>query len=95
MSLSDKVADEIVGPQAGKSPVEIAELLGARLGRSVARPTWCSGAIEKNVEAHIARRLKRDGRSWTRSGAEHLAQLLWLQGPRGDWTHWWHKTTLA
>jgi hypothetical protein len=32
-----------------------------------------SGVIEKNIEVQIARRFKRQGRSWTRPGAEHLA----------------------
>jgi hypothetical protein len=31
------------------------------------------------------------GRSWTRAGAEHLIQLLWLQTHPADWTHWWSK----
>jgi hypothetical protein len=33
-----------------------------------------SGVIEKNIEVQIARRFKRQGRSWTRPGAEHLLQ---------------------
>jgi hypothetical protein len=32
-----------------------------------------SGVIEKNIEVQIARRFKRQGRSWARPGAEHLA----------------------
>jgi hypothetical protein len=65
------------------------------LGRQLAPVRSGSGAIEKNIEVRINRRFKRQGRSWTRSGAEHLAQLLWLQTHPNDWTHWWHKTTLA
>ena len=65
------------------------------LGRRLAPVRSGSGAIEKNIEVCIARRFKRQGRSWTRPGAEHLAQLLWLQAHPADWTHWWHKTALA
>jgi hypothetical protein len=65
------------------------------IGRRLAPVRSGSGVIEKNIEVHIARRFKRQGRSWTRRGAEHLAQLLWLQNHRGDWTHWWSKTALA
>jgi len=49
----------------------------------------------KNIEVRINRRFKRQGRSWSRRGAEHLAQLLWLQSHPFDWTHWWRKTALA
>ena len=74
-------------------------VIPARLRRSVGRqlaPVRSgSGVIEKNIEVHINRRFKRQGRSWTRRGAEHLAQLLWLQSHPADWNHWWHKTALA
>src|SRR5438132_2730313 len=71
--------------------------LGLRrsLGRRLAPVRSGSGAIEKNIEVRINRRFKRQGRSWTRRGAEHLAQLLWLQTHPSDWTHWWNKTLLA
>ena len=65
------------------------------LGRRLAPVRSGSGVIEKNIEVHIGRRFKRQGRSWTRRGAEHLAQLLWLQTHPTDWTHWWSKTALA
>jgi hypothetical protein len=65
------------------------------IGRKLAPVRSGSGAIEKNIEVRIARRFKRQGRSWTRQGAEHLAQLLWLQTHPADWTHWWSKTALA
>ena len=65
------------------------------IGRKLAPVRSGSGVIEKNIEVHIARRFKRQGRSWTRRGAEHLAQLLWLQNNPADWTHWWSKTALA
>jgi hypothetical protein len=65
------------------------------LGRKLAPVRAGSGAIEKNIELRINRRFKRQGRSWTRKGAEHLAQLLWLQTHPADWTHWWNKTALT
>jgi Uncharacterised protein family (UPF0236) len=74
-------------------------LIPARLrrtiGRNIAPVRAGSGVIEKNIGVHINRRFKRQGRSWTRPGAEHLAQLLWLQAHPADWTHWWSKTALS
>jgi hypothetical protein len=74
-------------------------LVPSKLRRSIGRkiaPVRCgSGVIEKNIEVRINRRFKRQGRSWSRRGAEHLAQLLWLQTHPLDWTHWWNKTALA
>jgi hypothetical protein len=74
-------------------------LVPSKLRRSIGRkiaPVRCgSGVIEKNIEVHINRRFKRQGRSWSRRGAEHLAQLLWLHSHPHDWNHWWHKTALA
>jgi hypothetical protein len=58
------------------------------IGRRLAPVRSGSGVIEKNIEVHIARRFKRQDRCWTRRGAEHLAQLLWLQNNPADWTHW-------
>src|SRR4029434_1333135 len=65
------------------------------LGRKLAPVRSGSGVIEKNIEVHIGRRFKRQGRSWTRNGAEHLAQLLWLPTHPADWTHLWHKHDLS
>jgi Uncharacterised protein family (UPF0236) len=65
------------------------------LGRRLAPVRSGSGVIEKNIEVHIGRRFKRQGRSWSRRGAEHLAQLLWLQAHPVDWNHWWIKTALS
>jgi Uncharacterised protein family (UPF0236) len=65
------------------------------IGHKLAPVRSGSGVIEKNIEVRIARRFKRQGRSWTRRGAEHLAQLLWLQTHPVDWTHWWSKTALS
>jgi len=69
--------------------------LRCSFGRKLAPVRSGSGVIEKNIEVHIARRFKRQGRSWTRRGAEHLAQLFWLQTHPLDWTHWWSKTALS
>jgi len=65
------------------------------LGRNIAPVRPGSGGVEKNIEVRINRRFKRQGRSWTRRGAEHLAQLLWLQIHPTDWNHWWNKTALS
>lgn len=65
------------------------------IGRKIAPVRSGSGVIEKNIEVRINRRFKRQGRSWSRNGAEHLAQLLWLQSQELDWNHWWQKTALA
>jgi hypothetical protein len=65
------------------------------IGRKIAPVRAGSGAIEKNIEVRINRRFKRQGRSWSRRGAEHLAQLLWLQSHPTDWNRWWRLTALA
>jgi hypothetical protein len=67
----------------------------ARVGRQIAPVRSGSGVIEKNIEVQIARRFKRQGRSWTNPGAEHLLRLLSLQSDQLNWTHWWNKTALA
>jgi len=43
----------------------------------------------------IGRRFKRQGAAGVANGAEHLAQLLWLQNHPTDWTHCWSKTALS
>jgi hypothetical protein len=65
------------------------------IGRKLAPVRAGSGVVEKNIEVRINRRFKRQGRSWTKTGAEHLAQLLWLQAHPADWIHWWNKTALV
>ncbi len=70
-------------------------LLRRSLGHKLAPVRSVRGVIEKNIEVRIGRRFKRQGRSWSRNGAEHLAQLLWLQTHPTDWTHWWSKTALS
>ena len=74
---------------------QIPAALRRSAGRASAAVKCGSGAVEKNIEVEINRRFKRQGRSWSRRGAEHLAQLLWLQTHPADWTHWWHRTALA
>src|SRR5207244_10071455 len=65
------------------------------LGRRLAPVRSGSGVVEKNIEVRIGRRFKRQGRGWSRNGAKHLAQLLWLQTHPADWTYWWSKTALS
>ena len=65
------------------------------IGRKLAPVRAGSGVVEKNIEVRINRRFKRQGRSWSQAGAEHLAQLLWLQSNPADWTHWWTITALS
>jgi hypothetical protein len=73
----------------------IPPVLRRSIGRKLAPVRAGSGVVEKNIEVRINRRFKRQGRSWTRNGAEHLAQLLWLQSQPADWDHWWNKTALV
>ncbi len=54
-----------------------------------------SGAVEKNVEVHINRRFKRQGRGWNPVRADRLAQLRWLQHDDRNWKHWWDKICLT
>jgi hypothetical protein len=65
------------------------------IGRRIASVRSGSGFIENNIEVHINRRFKPQGRSWSRKGAEHPVQLLWLHSHTADWTHWWKLTALA
>lgn len=74
---------------------QIPRRLRRSVGRQIAPVRSGSGVLEKNIEVQIARRFKRQGRSWTRRGAEYLLQLCWLQTNQGNWTHWWQKTALA
>jgi len=73
----------------------IPPVLRRSIGRKLAPVRAGSGVVEKNIEVRIGRRFKRQGRSWTKNGAEHLAQLLWLQAHPADWVHWWNKTALS
>lgn len=64
-------------------------------GREEAAVRAGSGAIEKNVEVHINRRFKRQGRSWVPERADRLAKLYWLQQNAENWNHWWNKVCLS
>lgn len=64
-------------------------------GRSEAAVRPGSGAAEKNVEIHINRRFKKQGRSWNPIRADRLAQLYWLQTQPNNWTHWWNQVCLS
>jgi len=48
-----------------------------------------SGAVEKNIEVHINRRFKRQGRSWHPRRAERLLALGQLLAQPDAWTQWW------
>ena len=48
-----------------------------------------SGAVEKNIEVHINRRFKRQGRSWHPLRAERLLALQQLLAQPQAWTQWW------
>lgn len=89
-NLSGKPPNEISGLRAGKQ-AENAQLVSDWLWRIHGSPGWRSGA----AEVHIARRFKRQSHSWTRSGAELLAQLLWFRSRTSAWTRWWQKTASA
>jgi hypothetical protein len=59
------------------------------MGRSAAAVKCGSGAVEKNIEAAINRRFKRQGRSWNPQRAEHLLQLKLLTADERRWQQWW------
>lgn len=65
------------------------------LRRGTARrpaPVKCgSGAVEKNIEVHLNRRFKRQGRSWNPLRAERLLQLQQLLAQPALWQSWWRK----
>jgi len=67
----------LLSPKATRDGIDNWHLIPSSLRRSIGRrlaPVRSgSGVIEKNIEVRIARRFKRQGRSWTRNGAEHLA----------------------
>lgn len=51
-------------------------------------PIWGSGAVEKQVDVVVCRRLKTRGMSWYRRGAAALQRLLVLK-LNGDWDRYW------
>src|SRR5215831_4467290 len=48
----------------------IPPVLRRSIGRKLAPVSAGSGVVEKNIEVRIGRRFKRQGRSWTKNGAE-------------------------
>ena len=50
-----------------------------------------SGAVEKNIELHINRRFKRQGRSWHPLRAQRLLQLKSLYAQPAAWNHFWNS----
>jgi len=52
-----------------------------------------SGAVEKNIEVHINRRFKRQGRSWHPVRAERLLALQQLLAQPKAWSQWWKTKT--
>lgn len=48
-----------------------------------------SGVIEKTIETHINRRMKKQGMSWSSRGAEHVSQLRALYWNRDPWEAFW------
>jgi hypothetical protein len=49
-----------------------------------------SGAVEKNIEVHINRRFKRQGRSWHPIRAQRLLQLKCLYAQPTAWNNYWN-----
>jgi len=50
-----------------------------------------SGAMEKNFELIIGRRLKKGGKSWSREGANNLLKLRVKKQLPEDWEGWWQR----
>jgi len=50
-----------------------------------------SGAMEKNIELMIGRRLKKGGMSWSREGANNLLKLRVKKQLPDDWEGWWQR----
>ena len=59
-------------------------------GRTPAALKPGSGAVEKNIEIHINRRFKRQGRSWQPFRAQRLLQLKCLYAQPPAWNLWWN-----
>jgi len=55
---------------------------------------WGSGAVEKQVDVLVARRLKTRGMSWYRRGAAALQRLRVLKA-NGDWDRYWAERQQA
>ena len=50
-----------------------------------------SGVIEKTIETHINRRMKKQGMSWSSAGAEHVSKLRALYWNRDRWEGFWSE----
>ena len=50
-----------------------------QIGHKLAPGCAGSGVVEKNIEVRTDRRFQATGPRWTRNGAEHFAQVLWLR----------------
>jgi hypothetical protein len=74
---------------------QIPQCLRRSQGRTVAAVRPGSGAIEKQVEVHLNRRFKWQGRSWNPLRADRLAQLKEIQRHPHNWQHWWNQVCLS
>ena len=50
-----------------------------------------SGVVEKTIETQINRRMKKQGMSWSISGARHLAKLRVLYADGDRWETYWSR----
>jgi hypothetical protein len=50
-----------------------------------------SGVIEKTIDTHVSRRMKKQGMSWSRKGARHIAKLRALSWNRDRWNAFWSE----
>jgi hypothetical protein len=53
-----------------------------------------SGVIEKTIETHINRRMKKQGMSWSSRGAEHVSKLRALSWNRARWEGFWSEQAM-
>src|SRR5258705_8223578 len=83
-----------ISPLRKTRPLEFNVLFGYILSSREGIDNWhvISAGLRRSLGRSIAP--VRAG-SWSRHGAEHLAQLLWLQSHPNDWIHWWNKTALS
>jgi hypothetical protein len=50
-----------------------------------------SGVIEKTIDTHVSRRMKKQGMSWSAKGARHIAKLRALSWNRDRWNAFWSE----
>lgn len=70
---------------------QIPASLRRTVGRCPAPVKAGSGAVEKNIEIHINRRFKRQGRSWHPLRAQRLLQLKNLYAQPSAWNPFWNS----